>query len=151
MTGISDVAIRYQKIYIDDVFYCNMVISGNITTPSIGQYSLVRSVVGSDNVYTMYVFESTSTEKTRFEIKILINIEGVFSDEHPANGELTDIYIEQNGVQQGDAHRFTVERCRTEYEDLVWLGTGLGGIVFAGYVLYKLTMWSSDTKKYSYE
>ena len=148
MTELSDVVIRYQKTYIDDVFYCNMVISGNITTSSIGQYSLVRNVIGSDNVYTMKVFNSTSTEKTRFEIEILINIEGVFSEEHPKTGELTDIYIEQNGVQQGDAYRFTVGGCRSEINDVIVLFGGLGISI---YVLYKLTMWSSDTKKYSYE
>lgn len=138
MTGISDVLIRYHNVKYDDVFYCDMLISGNTTTPSPGQYSIVRRVVGSDNVYSMYVFDAVSTEKEYFKLRTTINIEGIYSETNPTTGELTDVYIEQNGVQQGDAYRFTVGRCRTPVEDLI----GLGGIALGIYVLYKLTLWS---------
>lgn len=143
MTGISDVTIRYQRRYIDDIPCCNMLIAGNTTTPSTGQYSIVRRVVGSNDVYPMYIFNSTSTEKERFELLTPINIEGTYSEVHPTTGDETDIYIEQNGVQIGDAYRFTVERCRTEYEDLYGLGIVAAGIGLI-YVLFRIDLWASD-------
>lgn len=134
MTGLSDVVIRYQTRYVDDVAYCRMLISGNTTTPSIGQYSIVRQVVGSNDIYDMYVFDSVSTGLEQFQILSPMNIEGTYSETHPTTGELTDIYISQNGVQQGDAYRFTVGRCNNIYDNII----GLGGIAVGVFVLYSL-------------